>query len=147
MTTNIIEVSEDKVELLESFKKTEYPEVDREHYGDTRPDFQEYKFTLLAEEDSNIVGYINVTVRLGIAYIDSLLVGKSHRNKGIGKSLVLRAEEKAKTYNAHKIWLETGADWGTEKFYKDLGYSVRCKLPNDVAQIEAIPMGKMLDAK
>ncbi len=145
MTTNIIEISEEKIDPLEAFKRVEYPEVDREHFGDNRPDFQEYKFTLLAEENKNIVGYINVTVRLGIAYINSLLVGKSHRNKGIGKSLVLKAEEKAKTYNAHKIWLETGANWGTEKFYKDLGYSVRCKLPNDVAHIEAISMDKMLD--
>lgn len=145
MPIAITEISDEKLNPLEAFKQVEYPEVDCEHFGDTRPDFQEYKFTLLAEEDTNIVGYINITVRLGIAYIDSLLVGKAHRNKGIGKSLVLRAEEKAKTYNAHKIWLETGANWGTEKFYKDLGYSIRCRVSNDVAHIEAISMDKMLD--
>lgn len=141
----VTEISGEKFEQLNAFKRIEYPEVDREHFGDTRPDFQEYKFTLLAEEDTNIVGYISVTVRLGIAYIDSLLVGKVHRNKGIGKSLVLKAEEKAKTYKAHKIWLETGANWGTKKFYKGLGYSVRCRVPNDVAHIEAVTMDKMLD--
>lgn len=145
MEIDITEISEEKIDPLEAFKRVEYPEVDKDHYGDNRPDFKVYHFTLLAEDKGAIVGYIGVTVKLGVAYIDSLLVGKSHRNKGIGKSLVLKAEEKAKTYNAHKIWLETGANWGTEKFYKDLGYSVRCKLPNDVAHIEAIAMDKMLD--
>jgi GNAT superfamily N-acetyltransferase len=140
----IVEISEDKFEQLNVFKRAEYPEVDKNHYGEIRPDFKIYHFTLLAEEEDFIVGYINVTVKMGVAYIDSLLVGKAHRNKGIGKSLVLRAEEKAKTYNAHKIWLETGAHWGTEKFYTDLGYSVRCKLPNDVAHIEGLAMDKML---
>jgi ribosomal protein S18 acetylase RimI-like enzyme len=147
MNLDITEISQEKFEPLESFKRAEYPEVDKDHYGDVRPDFKEYHFTLLAEEEESIIGYISVTVKMGIAYIESLLVGKAHRNKGVGKSLVLQAEEKAKSYNAHKIWLETGANWGTEKFYADLGYSVRCKLPNDVAHIDGLTMDKMLEVK
>ncbi len=140
----IIELNSDNIKLLQDFKDTEYPKVDKEHYGENLPNFETYEFTLTSKEDEKITGFIHIIVRLGIAYIDSLLVGEQFRKKGIGQKLVIEAETKAKFLGAHKIWLDTGLNWGAKEFYERLGYTIRTILPNDVAHQDCILMDKML---
>lgn len=141
---NIIELNPAEKPNLQAFKDAEYPAVDKAHYGDNPPNWESHEFTLVTKEGESITGFIAISIRLGIAYINSLLVGEKFRNQGIGQKLVLAAEEKAKSLGAHKIWLETGKDWGTEKFYERLGYSIRTILPNDVGHQECLMMDKML---
>jgi ribosomal protein S18 acetylase RimI-like enzyme len=141
---NITELDSTENVELRAFKDAEYPAVDKAHYGENTPNWESYEFTLVAKEENEIAGYIGITIKLGIAYIDSLLVGEKFRGKGIGGKLVIKAEEKAKSFGAHKIWLETGNTWGTKEFYEKLGYIVRAILPNDVGHQECISMDKML---
>lgn len=141
---NIAELDVAEKLNLQVFKDAEYPTVDKAHYGDNPPVWNDEVFTLVAKEGSEIIGFICINVRMGIAYIESLLVGEKSRNQGIGQKLVFDAEEKAKSIGAHKIWLETGRTWGTEKFYRRLGYVVRTILPNDVGHQECLLMDKML---
>lgn len=141
---NITELKPEEKAGLNAFKNAEYPAVDRAHYGDNPPVWTDEVFTLVAKEESEIAGFIRINVRMGIAYMESILVGEKFRNQGIGQKLVLEAETKSKEMGAHKIWLETGANWGTEEFYKKLGYSIRTVLPNDVGHQECLLMDKML---
>ncbi len=46
------------------------------------------------------------------------------------KQLLEQAEREAKKLGAHKIWLETGAEWSARKLYDSLGYVERGILKN-----------------
>lgn len=140
---NIIELNPENIEKLQSFKDMEYIAVDSAHFGNNPPVWIKETFTLIAKEETEIAGFIRVKVDMGIAYIESLLVGEKFRRHGIGSDLVQSAEQKSKKIGAHKIWLETGADWGTEDFYKKLGYEVRAVLPNHVAHQECLLTDKI----
>lgn len=127
-----------------SFKKKEYPEVDKEHYGLPLPDFTEHKYTLVAKENNQIVGYITISVELGVAYIISLLVAKKYQRQGIATKLIRQAEQKAKELGAHKIWLNTGVHWDAKHLYTRLGYIQRCTLPNFYGHQDFILLDKAL---
>lgn len=141
---NIIEINDSTNDRLTAFKKREYPTVDKEHYGEYLPDFTTREFTLIAQEGDDVAGYIDITIRLGVAYISSLLVGEKYRGTGIGKQLLLEAETKAKSLGAHKIWLETSERWSAKAFYEKLGYTIRTILPNDAGKQTCVLMDKML---
>lgn len=141
---NITELNPDEKAALNAFKDAEYPAVDKAHYGDNPPTWTDEVYTLVAKEGNEIAGFIRINVRMGIAYMESLLVGEKFRNQGIGQKLITEAEAKSKEMGAHKIWLETGSTWGTKEFYEKLGYRVRTTLPNDVGHQECLLMDKML---
>ncbi len=140
----INELNKGDESILQALKDREYPALDKEHYGDDQPDFEEKEFILIAKEQELIAGFIKIIIRFNIAYIDSLLVGNDFRGKGYGKELVKTAELKAKENGAHKIWFETGLTWKAKSFYEKLGYTVRTILPNDVGHQEFVLMDKML---
>lgn len=127
---NIEKIKDIDKEQLKFFKEREYPQVDREHYGESLPDFEEYEYTFVAKEEENIVGYITIKLELGVALIRSLLVGHESQRRGVATQLVAQAEREAKKLGAHKIWLETGVEWSARNLYESLGYVERCILKN-----------------
>lgn len=127
---NIEKIQETDLDQFKSFKNREYSQVDRDHYGDPLPDFDKHEFTFVAKVDGHIEGYITVFLELGVALIKSLLVGSDFQRRGIATQLVERAEHEAKKLGAHKIWLETGAEWNARKLYESLGYTNRCTFKN-----------------
>lgn len=129
---------------LEVLKGNVWPPADIEHYGDNQPDFLDAEFTLVAKDGEELVGYITVHVDSGIAQIEPLMVKKELKGQGIGTILITAAEEKAKTYGVHKMWLETGADWKSKAFYKKNGYAVRTILPNHTGGGDFVLMDKMI---
>lgn len=122
-------IGESELCLLDSFKRKEWTEADKEHYGDESPDYSKHGFTLVAKEGEDIIGYLYFTVELGVAYIDSMIVGKAHRKQGVATQLMNEAEVIAKSQGAHKAWLVTGDDWGARTLYESLGYELRSTLP------------------
>lgn len=141
---NIAKLKNGDESALKRFKDKEYPILDREHYGNNPPDFSPKEMTLIVKDAGAMYGFISFIVKAGIAYIDSVLVDRQHRGKGIGRRLVATAEKKARMLGAHKIWLETGASWPARRFYESLGYSTRAVLPNDVGHKDCVLMDKML---
>jgi len=117
-------------ELLQEFKAKEWPRVDREHYGELLLDFSSHTCTLVAEDDRLIVGYGKLSAELGVARIESLIVGAEYRRQGIARELVRGLEEAAVHLGCHKICLETGAEWEAKALYEQLGYTVRAHLSN-----------------
>ena len=131
-------------QLLDEFKAREYPEVDREHYGDVEINFTKYHYLFAAQNASGILGYIRFQIDGGVAMIESLLVGKEFRHQGIASALINEAEEVARSHNAHRIRLETGADWKAKALYEKLGYCVRAHLPKYYGKKDFILMDKEL---
>jgi ribosomal protein S18 acetylase RimI-like enzyme len=138
----ILEVESENDKHLEAFKQVEWALADREHYGDTIPDFTKRSQTLVFRDGDEIQGYVSFSLMGGVGKIDSLLVGKSFRGQGIGKQLLSGAEERMKTLGAHKVSLETGVNWIARSVYEKMGYKVRTHLPNDFGHQEFVLMDK-----
>jgi len=141
----IRKLTEKDVTLLENLKSKVWPMADSEHYGENQPKFFKETFTLLAEENNVILGYITVIVDTGVAQIEPLMVSYDSQGRGIGALLLKEGEEKAHSLGAHKIWLETGADWKARKFYEKHGYKVRAILPHHTGDREFVLMDKILE--
>jgi ribosomal protein S18 acetylase RimI-like enzyme len=139
---DIIKLEEDHKTLLEAFKREEWPEVDNEHYNNPNLDFSKRSFTLLAKDGDIILAYISFFIELGVAQIDSLIVGKKSRREGLATKLMQEAESQAKLLGAHKVRLETGVNWRAKSLYEKLGYSVRAVLPNYYGNNDFVLMDK-----
>lgn len=83
---------------------------------------------LVAESDENIIGYLllqfgyDTDQSRRLAYVDDLYVGESWRGQGVGKLLMTRAADLARTHGAQALW------WGVHerndsafRFYESLG--------------------------
>lgn len=126
------------------FEKAQWEKADIEHYG-RAVDWDKKVFHITAEENGEIVGSVRMDVRVGIAYIDAIIVDDSMRGKGIGRQLMEKAEQVAQDHNAHKIYLQTGADWDAVPFYEDLGYKTTSQLPNHHLHIDFIELTKFFE--
>lgn len=140
----IIQYEEENESSLEILKSKVWPSADNEHYGDNQPKFFLEKFTLIAKEGDELLGYISVIADSGVAQIEPLMVLPDRKCEGIGSALIKAAEEKAKSFGVHKIWLETGADWKARAFYEKHGYVVRTILPNHSGGREFVLLDKMI---
>ncbi len=84
----------------------------------------------VAESDSQIIGYAYLTevFFLGMGTfveLQSILVDKHHRGKGIGKSLLSHSEQWAKDNGYAKIMLSSRVQLETaHKLYASLGYTI-----------------------
>ncbi len=125
-----------------SFKKREWVYADKEHYGDSFPDFTKYFYVYTAKEQGKIVGAISIVIDMGVVCIESLLVAQDAQRSGIGTILMKKVEEEAKELGCHKIWIETGFDWSARKLYESLGYTLRCTLPNYYAHKDFVILDK-----
>lgn len=145
MNIHIVEHNEGEAMALDAFKQKEYPAADSEHYKGHAPSFSRSEHTLILKDGEIIAGFITIVFNTGVVYVDSLLVAADYRRKRVGWNLVEAAEKKARSLGAHKIWLETGADWPARTFYETCGYTVRAVLPNDIGHKEYVLLDKMLE--
>lgn len=142
----ILKSSEINQELLNSFKAKEWSSVDDSHFDDKElVDFDEVEDTRVAvDDDQNILGYIKTKTEMGTCEIESLIIGKDFRNKGLAMQLVNIVEEGCKKMNIHKIWLETGIDWDARKLYEKMGYKDVAVLKNHFGHKDFVLMEKLL---
>ncbi len=128
---------------IKDFSEKEWPAANFEHYG-RREKWTTIKHTYKAVEDGKIVGILEAKYKKGILYVEDLLVAQEKRHIGIGELLMRKAEELATKHKAHKIYLETGKDWISEKFYKSLGYKEEALLKNHWVGLDFIIFVKFL---
>ena len=90
-----------------------------------RPD----SYLLVARSGSDIVGFINFTVRGTVLHagpsglIDELVVAKGYRGHGAGRSLVLAAAEKCRRLGCCELEVSTEkANTDAREFYKECGF-------------------------
>lgn len=128
---------------FQNFSEKEWAIADQEHYG-KNVDWKDKKILLKAAENGEIVGTLNGKVTAGVGYISGIITAKDKRGQGIGKQLMLKAEEAARSLGAHKIFLVTGDGWDAIKLYKSLGYEITAKLPNHFVNKDFIEMTKFI---
>jgi streptothricin acetyltransferase len=77
----------------------------------------------VATISGQIIGYISLGRRTFASMIDSIIVSRSHQRKGVGRKLVEKAKEYAKSQGLHVLRTDTGAfmDYAI-KFYLACGF-------------------------
>ncbi len=128
---------------VKAFNEETWHGVDFEHFG-KRVEWKERKFRFKALDGKRIVGTISGKFESGVLHVGALIVDESERGKGIGKALMLKAEEFGAKLGAHKIFLETGSDWKACKFYESIGYKKEADLPDHYYHIDHVIYSKYL---
>ncbi len=140
-----IKTYKSKTPEVEAFNKKEWEKADKEHYK-TATNWKKDKYRLVAySSDKEILGTLGLEILGGVAYVSTLIVSSLHRQEGVGTHLMNKAENTAKKHNCHKIYLETGKGWDSEKFYKKLGYEITGSLDNHYFNTDYIILSKKLD--
>ncbi len=109
---------------ISEFKKEEWKKANKETYGKTIDWFEEKRELTAYDSDSNILGVLSLKITSGVAYVKTLIIKDSQRNKGIGEKLMAEAEEISRESGCHKIYLQTGKTWRAGDFYKKLSYKI-----------------------
>lgn len=118
--------------ISKSFSKREWKRFDIERGYSYKPK----KIEFLASQDNKIVGYLNLEILGGAAYLSQLIVKKNLRGTGIGKALLNKFEEIAKKKKCHVAYLNTSEDHKKAlEFYKRNGYKIIAIIPNNKFKI------------
>ena len=137
----IIKLKE-KSKELKKFEKIQWEFADIEHYGQEL--WKAKRFIFTAEEKGKIVGFVGFEIAAGVCHIESLLIAKDKRRLGIGKTLMEKAEKMARKLKVHKIFLTTGKNWKSTKFYDLLGYRVAVTFQNHYGHQDFVQYTKFL---
>lgn len=132
-----------KTKVLRKFRQKEWKIIDKQRCGKTI-NWEENSFFLKAKEGVKTVGYLELNIIAGVAFINDLIIAHDQRRKGVGKKLMLTAEKIAKQHHAHKINLCTGKGWISQKFYEALGYKQTGFLPKHYFKIDYVDYTKFL---
>lgn len=101
------------------------------------------KYTFVILEDKRIVGYSNIKINGGAAYLSQIIVSKEMRGKGMGDLLLKKFEAIAKNKKCHIAYLETSEKHKEAlKFYKNHGYKTIAKLKNNKFHLTWYFLGK-----
>ncbi|MGI9436601.1 MAG: GNAT family N-acetyltransferase [Geminicoccaceae bacterium] len=101
---------------------------------ETLPQACNSNFVLSARDrQGRLVGGLAANTAYGWLLIKALWVASSHRNRGIGRALIERAEVKAGKIGCHGAWLDT-SNPKAKAFYAQLGYSTFGRLANSIGQ-------------
>jgi len=86
------------------------------------PKYQKDRINWLAYENNELLaGVLTADILWDWIYIDELWVDDNHRSMGVGKQLMILAEDYAIHNNLTGLWLWTQS-WQAAKFYDRLGY-------------------------
>ncbi|MFH0962108.1 MAG: GNAT family N-acetyltransferase [archaeon] len=104
--------------------------------------WDEKRNCLVAKSSGRILGYLTFTISGGVGYVKELIVSETARGRGIGSSLIIRAENSCRKAGCHKMQLESEKE--NIGFYKGKGWKVSTKLKNDIFHLTWYVMEKQL---
>ena len=120
-----VEIEETYSCTVQSDIKSLLDEFNREKVG---KDNHEPLILSVSESGKLIAGLVGGTY-WGYLYVDSLIVVKEHRDVGLGRTLLLRAEEIALSRGCYHSSIDSH-DFQGYQFYIKLGYEIVGKLPD-----------------
>jgi ribosomal protein S18 acetylase RimI-like enzyme len=86
------------------------------------PPFNKTRINWLAHDNgTNLIGALTASLLWDWIYIDELWVHDNYRDQGLGKKLMMKAEDYAKAHQLSGLWLWTQS-WQAADFYRHLGY-------------------------
>jgi len=98
------------------------------------PQAENTSFALSATDPHGaVVGGLTASTSNGWLLVKGLWVAENHRHQGLGRSLMERAEGKARKIGCHGAWLDTSSP-DAMQFYAKLGYSIFGQLDNSAGQ-------------
>ncbi|WP_430412644.1 GNAT family N-acetyltransferase [Kordia sp.] len=87
------------------------------------PNEAEVKFFVFAKnEQQQVVGGVRATCFWNTLHVELLWLSEKCRGEGIGKALIIAAENFAKENNCEKVFVET-TSWQAKPFYEKVGYT------------------------
>jgi len=114
-----------------SFSECVYDESYEKSYPNDDEDWGDYidnpnKIVFFCYDDDDCVGQVRIRKNWnGYAYIEDIAVSKSHRKKGVGRMLIQKTVEWAKTKKLYGIMLETqDVNLLACRFYDKLGFKI-----------------------
>lgn len=94
------------------------------------PLFEKQRINWLAYDDNrSVIGALTADVLWDWIYIDELWVSETARGRGLGGSLMAKAEAYAASSHLTGLWLWTQS-WQAADFYKRLGYLEFARFPD-----------------
>ena len=120
-----MEIEDNSSNRIQTEIKSLLDEFNQEKVGD---DNHELITLSISESDELVAGLVGGTY-WGYMYVDSLIVVKNRRNCGLGRALILRAEQIALSKGCEHATIDTHDFQGFE-FYLKLDYKIIGKLPD-----------------
>ncbi|MDO8503866.1 MAG: GNAT family N-acetyltransferase [bacterium] len=138
-----IAVLKRKSKVMKAFDKAGWKHYDQEHFGKDI-EWNPKIYFLKAFIGGKILGTLELKINGGVGEIKTLLVEHTTLRRGVGKALMLKAEEMVKAHGGHKLFLTAGEGWQAVKFYEALGFEETGKLPNHYFNVDFIEMSKFV---
>ncbi|MCR4326447.1 MAG: GNAT family N-acetyltransferase [Candidatus Roizmanbacteria bacterium] len=136
-----VKILKRKSQEMRLFDKNEWPRYNHEHFGkEITWDTQIYYVKV--EENSSILGTMELKVEAGVGHIKTLLVKKEIHRKGVGQLLIQKAKEITRKQKGHKLYLTTGKSWKAVTFYEAMGFKISAVLPNHFFGVDFVEMTK-----
>jgi ribosomal protein S18 acetylase RimI-like enzyme len=112
------------------------------HYEESM--WEEHGHTLAAYESGRIVGAVVLKIEAGLGKVTQIIIAADHRNEGIGRALMDRAEEICRRQGCHKLSLKTYWHSEAQRFYQKQGYVIEGVLRRDLHGLDMCQMCKFL---
>jgi GNAT superfamily N-acetyltransferase len=106
--------------------------------------WHEQRHELAALEGEEVAGVLGLRIAASLAHLETLIVEPARRRHGIGRALLVRAEEVANYYNCHKLVAEVLATGEARAFLEACGYKVEAVLPQHTWKLDVAVMRKFL---
>jgi ribosomal protein S18 acetylase RimI-like enzyme len=127
---SMIEIEFNSGELSASDQQTVTAGFTRHNESRSAPHYKKERLSWIAYADGHkLVGAITTDILWDWMYIDELWVDDTRRGQGLGKKLMLQAEEYAESQNLTGLWLWTQS-WQAAEFYQRLGYAEFARFPD-----------------
>ena len=106
--------------------------------------WHEQRHELAGLEGEEVVAAAGIAIAASLARIESLIVARERRLRGIGAALLDEAASLGKYYNCHKLVAEVPARSGAQAFFERCGYRVEAVLPQHTWKLDVAVMRKFL---
>lgn len=140
MAVEILSVQPDAVA---AFVRTHEREAQKTFYGFSVV-WHEQHHTFAARDGEDIVGAAQIRIAASLGHVQRVMVEPSHRNRGIGRALLLAASDTANYYNCHKMSVMVPHKSGAQTFFERCGYKLEVVLPQHEFKADTAVLRKFL---
>lgn len=116
----------------------------RSELWDFRVVWHEQQHDIVVREGPAIVAALHVRIAASLAHIGALYVDTSARRRGLGRTVLGRAEELANYYNCHKVTAAVFAEHDAQRFFEHCGYKVEAVLAQHTFKLDVAMVRKFL---
>ncbi len=99
---------------------------------------------LLVRDGEEIAGAVRLRIAASLAHVEALYVLPARRRRGIGRTLLARAEEIANYYNCHKVTVQVFDGGEAQKFFVACGYKTEAVIPQHTFKLDVAVLRKFL---